>query len=55
MAQSFQEWMNEVDAAVTRKTGLSVHDLPDCSFADWYEDDLSPKSAAARAIRAGRE
>ena len=53
--RTFMEWMREVDALVARRTGLSVHDLPDCCFADWYEDDMAPATAARRAIRAGRE
>jgi len=53
--KSFNEWMKDVDAAVSRATGLSVHDLPDCCFADWYEDEMKPGDAARLAIRAGRE
>ena len=38
-----------------RKQGCSVHDLPDCCYFDWYEDDMSPARAAAKAIRSARE
>ena len=52
---TFEAWMRQVDAEVTRRTGLGVDDLPDCCFRDWYEDDMSPSSAAKRAIRNARE
>jgi hypothetical protein len=54
-ALPFDAWMRAVDAAVEAKAGCSVHDLADCPFADWYEDRVTPKSAAARAIRSQRE
>lgn len=47
----FEAWMIEVDKAVEAKVGLSVHDLEDVAFFDWYHDGVSAKSAAARAIR----
>ena len=52
---TFADWMAKVDAIVYRKQGCSVHDLPDCCFADWYDDDMSPARAAAKAIRSARE
>jgi len=52
---SFEAWMQEVDNAVSRRTGMSVHDLPDVPFRDWYDDGVPPRSAAARAIRAANE
>ena len=51
----FTDWMKAVDDAVYRKQGCSVHDLPDCCYFDWYEDDMSPARAAAKAIRSARE
>ena len=48
---TFEKWMAAVDASVSAKVGVSVHDLEDCPFRDWFEDDVSPKSAASRAIR----
>lgn len=55
MKRSFEEWMKAVDAAVQAKVGLSVHDLADCCFRDWYDDKVSPASAAKRAIKAEME
>ena len=52
---SFEDWMREVERAVQQRVGLSVHDLADVPFMDWYEDGVSPRSAAARAIRSAGE
>jgi hypothetical protein len=51
MKTTFDTWMQEVDRAVARKCGMSVHDLDDAPYADWHEDGLAPKTAAARAIK----
>lgn len=48
---SFDEWMKRVDALVQHAAGISVYDLPDCLYRDWYEDRLRPIRAAARALR----
>jgi hypothetical protein len=48
----FAEWMRRVDEAVEAEVGLSVHDLEDASFADWFEDGVRPATAAKRALRA---
>lgn len=50
-AKTFEAWMREVDRACWAKAGVSVHDLPDMPFADWYKDGMRPASAAAKAIR----
>lgn len=51
MRLSFEEWMRRVDASVQRKVGLSVHDLADVAFRDWYDDGVTAAGAATRAIR----
>ena len=51
LVSSFDAWMAAVDMIVQRKTGLSVYDLDDCCFTDWYEDDVPPSRAAFKAIR----
>jgi hypothetical protein len=48
---SYEQWMKQVDREVETRAGLSVHDLADCNFRDWYEDDVPPRTAAVRAIR----
>jgi len=47
--------MDAVDKKVETKCGLSVYDLADCYFRDWYEDGRTPASAASAAIRAEQE
>jgi hypothetical protein len=51
VGQGFQQWMHQVDQTVQGKVGLSVHDLEDCPFMDWFKDGVKPASAATRAIR----
>ena len=46
----FNAWMAQVDSMVTRICGLGVHDLPDQCFADWFQDGISPREAAERAL-----
>ena len=55
MKKSFENWLARIDAIVSEKCGLSVHDLPDCPFRDWYDDGVSAASAAKRAIRLANE
>ena len=52
---TFAEWMKEVDAEVWRKVGLSYEDLPDINYRDLYDDGVSPKTAARKAIRGSDE
>jgi hypothetical protein len=51
----FSAWMRAVDAAVTKKCGLSADDLPDACYCDWHAQGVSPSAAAARAIRAAKD
>lgn len=49
---TFETWMRAVDAAVESKAGVSVHDLPDCCFRDWYDAGTTATTAAKWALRA---
>ena len=51
MKLTFAEWKSRIDKAVWALVGLSSDDLDDVPLADWYEDGVGPKTAAARAIR----
>jgi len=44
---SFEKWLEQVDL------NLPCHhdDLPDVCYRDWYDDGVSAKSAAKRALR----
>ena len=53
--QTFDIWLSLVDDVIEAKLGLSMADLPDCCYHDWYEDGVAPKSAANRAIKAAQE
>jgi hypothetical protein len=48
---TFDQWMRDVDQAVSRLAYLSVYDLTDQPFADWFEAGVRPLTAAKRAIR----
>ena len=55
MRKSFDEWFKEVDRKVRVLFGISVRDLPDCPFRDWYDDGVSASSAAKRAAKNAME
>lgn len=48
---TFEQWMQETDDSIWTLIGCSIHDLPDCPFRDWYEDELTPGEAAVRAVK----
>lgn len=50
-ATRFDAWMIAVDTACQARCGLSIHDLEDVDFYDMFEEGVTAKSAAARAIR----
>lgn len=51
----FENWMKLVDNYIVQVIGLTSADLPDCCYRDWYDDGVSPKSAAKRAMRSATE
>ncbi len=52
---TFEEWLVSVNFFIRRSCGLDREDLPDCCYADWYAAGVTPRSAAARAIKAAKE
>lgn len=48
--QLFEAWMRDVDEYVQALIGLSVYDLPDQPYRDWFEDEMDEKEAAELAI-----
>jgi hypothetical protein len=52
MAEGFDTWMKLVDRKCQERHGLSIYDLPDACFADFYEDGYTPAEAVREAIRA---
>lgn len=51
MKKTYEQWMAEVDREINKRVGLSSHDLSDVCYYDWYENDVTPARAAARAIK----
>jgi len=51
----FDDWLQKVDDILIRNTGMSYRDLPDCPYADWHEQGVAPKSAAAKAVKRAKE
>ena len=51
----FRLWMAKVDLLVAATCGLSTSDLPDCCYSDWFEDGMSPRAAAKKAIKLANE
>jgi len=52
---SYEQWMKEVDDWVWEFRSVSAYDLPDCAFRLWFEDGVSAREAAERAIEAALE
>ena len=42
---SFEGWMKKLDALFSAKLGLSIHDVEDMPFRDWYDSGMSPEEA----------
>ena len=52
---TFEQWMQKVNTAISNKIGLTSDDLPDCCYRDWFDDGISPKSAATMALKNSME
>jgi hypothetical protein len=44
-ALSFRAWLRVCDSLIYDAIGVSLHDLIDCTWRDWYDDGLSPSEA----------
>jgi len=53
--KTFEEWMAFVDHYINLSCGMWSNDLPDCCYRDWYDDNVTPKTAAKRAIKSANE
>lgn len=47
---AFKRWMAEVDRVVEDEVGMSVHELPDCTYRDWFDDETDAEEAAYMAL-----
>ena len=48
---SFDLWLQAVNRHTEHDYGVSVDDLPDCCYQDWYNDGVNPQQAAKKAVR----
>lgn len=46
----FAAWMDAVDRNCYAIAGLSIHDLADMPFRDWFDDGVTPNEAARQAL-----
>ncbi len=46
----FDQWMKEIDEILERDADINSQDLPDQPYRDWFNDELSAKEAAHRAL-----
>lgn len=53
--QTFEEWMKQVDVELLAQCHLASGDLPDWRYYDDYEDGVTPKRSAKRAIKYANE
>lgn len=47
---TFEQWLREVDTALTSECGLSYLDLPDQPWRDWFDSDMTPQDAAQECL-----
>lgn len=45
-SMTFEQWIAQVDKIIVNKFGVSYQDLPDWTWMDAFEDNMSPKDAA---------
>jgi hypothetical protein len=48
---SFESWLLAVDAALERRVGLAMGDLPDADYWSLYAGGATPDQAALHAVR----
>lgn len=41
----FELWMDELDMLVESRIGLSIHDLADQPFRDWFDSEITVSEA----------
>jgi hypothetical protein len=49
--RSFEAWMAKVDSYCWALVGCSASDMSDMGYRNWFEEGMSPKQAARKAIR----
>lgn len=46
----FATWFRKVDGVLTGLTGLGTSDLADAPYRDYFQDEMSPREAAALVL-----
>lgn len=52
---SFETWYAAAEVVAKREIGVSLEDIADCPYRDWYEYGLSPKQSVAKARKRALE
>ena len=47
---TFETWMNLVDQELVKLCTLTHLDLPDQTWRDWFDEDLTPREAAEQCL-----
>ena len=53
--QSYASWKKEVDKEIQRRTGMSADDIDDWRYASDFDEGVSAKRSAARAIKNAKD
>jgi hypothetical protein len=48
--RTLAKWMAEVDANISKRFGISVHDLADTTFWHMWQDEMTPAEGADEAL-----
>jgi hypothetical protein len=53
--QSYEAWKRLVDAEIQRRTGMTADDIDDWRYTRDFDEGVSAKRSAARAIKNAKE
>lgn len=48
---AFGQWLDKVDELIKKALNVSLHDLPDFNYRDWYDTKVKPATAAKRVVK----
>jgi hypothetical protein len=48
--QAFNAWLAKVDVEIGKICGLSHTDLPDQTWRDWFDSEMTPAEAARETL-----
>lgn len=47
---TFEQWKARINRLTVRFVGVTVDDLPDCPYYEWYRERVRPTHAANQAL-----